>query len=137
MSADALPLTLLIIFAEFTIGGLWVLWLADLRGAAAASFVKFGAGLVGREGDAGAGGSQAAGRLADEHHPRGQRAVGGAEDVDVIHLRAGEAGACGSGQPPEGGARLGVGQGGGGHRSGSVWDRRAFVRGKRGNTTAH
>jgi hypothetical protein len=46
MSADALPLTLLIIFAEFTIGGLWILWLADLRGAAAASFVKFGAGLV-------------------------------------------------------------------------------------------
>lgn len=46
MSADALPYTLLIIFAEFTIGGLWVLWLADLRGAAAASFVKFGAGLV-------------------------------------------------------------------------------------------
>src|SRR3990172_6529301 len=46
MSADALPLTLLIIFAEFTIGGLWVLWLADLRGAAVASFVKFGAGLV-------------------------------------------------------------------------------------------
>src|SRR3989304_2587558 len=46
MSADALPLTLLIIFAEFTIGGLWVLWLADLRGTAAASFVKFGAALV-------------------------------------------------------------------------------------------
>jgi len=46
MSPDALPLTLLIIFAEFTIGGLWVLWLADLRGAAVASFVKFGAGLV-------------------------------------------------------------------------------------------
>ena len=46
MSADALPLTLLIIFAEFTIGGLWVLWLADLRGAAVASFVKFGAGPV-------------------------------------------------------------------------------------------
>jgi hypothetical protein len=46
MSADALPYTLLIIFAEFTIGGLWVLWLADLRGAAAASFVKFGAALV-------------------------------------------------------------------------------------------
>src|SRR3989304_4393418 len=46
MSADALPLTLLIIFAEFTIGGLWVLWLADLRGAAAASFVEFGARLV-------------------------------------------------------------------------------------------
>jgi hypothetical protein len=46
MSADALPLTLLIIFAEFTIGSLWVLWLADLRGAAAASFIKFGTGLV-------------------------------------------------------------------------------------------
>jgi len=46
MSADALPYTLLILFAEFTVGGLWVLWLADLRGAAAASFVKFGAGLV-------------------------------------------------------------------------------------------
>jgi len=46
MSADALPYTLLIIFAEFTIGGLWVLWIADLRGATAASFVKFGAGLI-------------------------------------------------------------------------------------------
>jgi hypothetical protein len=46
MSADALPFTLLIILAEFTIGGLWVLWLADLRGTAAASFVKFGAVLV-------------------------------------------------------------------------------------------
>jgi hypothetical protein len=46
MNADALPYTLLIIFAEFTIGGLWVLWLADLRGTAAASFIKFGAGLV-------------------------------------------------------------------------------------------
>jgi hypothetical protein len=46
MSADALPLTLLILFVEFTAGGLWVLWLADLRGAAAASFVKFGAALV-------------------------------------------------------------------------------------------
>jgi hypothetical protein len=46
MSADALPLTLLIIFVEFTIGGLWVLWLADLRGTAAPSFIKFGAGLV-------------------------------------------------------------------------------------------
>ncbi len=31
MSADALPYTLLIILAEFTIGGLWVLWIADLR----------------------------------------------------------------------------------------------------------
>jgi hypothetical protein len=46
MSADALPLTLLIIFAEFTIGSLWVLWLADLRGTATPSFIKFGAALV-------------------------------------------------------------------------------------------
>ena len=46
MSAEALPYTLLIILAEFTIGGLWVLWLADLRGRAAVSFIKFGAGLV-------------------------------------------------------------------------------------------
>lgn len=46
MSADALPYTLLIILAEFTIGGLWVLWLADMRGTAAASFIKFGAALV-------------------------------------------------------------------------------------------
>src|SRR3972149_1096161 len=50
MSADALPLTLLIIFAEFTIGGLWVLWLADLRGAAAASLLKVGAGAGFRPG---------------------------------------------------------------------------------------
>ncbi|MBI2913957.1 MAG: hypothetical protein HYY03_08560 [Chloroflexi bacterium] len=46
MSADALPYTLLILLTEFAIGGLWVLWLADLRGRAAASFIKFGAGLV-------------------------------------------------------------------------------------------
>ena len=46
MSAEALPYTLLILMAEFTIGGLWVLWLAHLRGSAAASFIKFGAGLV-------------------------------------------------------------------------------------------
>ncbi len=46
MSAEALPYTLLILLAEFTIGGLWVLWLADLRGRAAPSFIKFGAGLV-------------------------------------------------------------------------------------------
>src|SRR4030067_999323 len=32
--------------AAFPLGGLLVPWLADLRGAAAASFVKFGAGLV-------------------------------------------------------------------------------------------
>jgi len=46
MSADALPYTLLILLAEFAIGGLWVLWLADLRGRAVGSFIKFGAGLV-------------------------------------------------------------------------------------------
>ncbi len=46
MSAEALPYTLLILMAEFTIGGLWVLWLAHLRGSAAASFIKFAAGLV-------------------------------------------------------------------------------------------
>src|SRR3990170_4980336 len=46
MSAEALPYSLSILLAEFAIGGLWVLWLADLRGQAAASFIKFGAGLV-------------------------------------------------------------------------------------------
>src|SRR3990172_3384051 len=46
MSAEALPYTLLIILAEFTIGGLWVLWLAHLRGGATPSFIKFGAGLT-------------------------------------------------------------------------------------------
>jgi len=46
MSADALPYTLLILLAEFSIGGLWVLWAADLRGAVVQSFTKFGAGLV-------------------------------------------------------------------------------------------
>lgn len=45
MSAQALPLTLLLLLAEFSVGGLWVLWLWDLRGRCAASFVKFGAGL--------------------------------------------------------------------------------------------
>jgi hypothetical protein len=46
MSADALPYTLLIILVEFTVGGLWVLWLAQLRGTAALSFIRFGAALV-------------------------------------------------------------------------------------------
>jgi hypothetical protein len=46
MSADALPYALLILLAEFTIGGLWMLWLADVRGRAAPSFIKFGAALV-------------------------------------------------------------------------------------------
>ncbi len=46
MSAEALPHVLLIVLAEFTIGGLWVLWLAHLRGQSAASFVKFGAAMT-------------------------------------------------------------------------------------------
>jgi hypothetical protein len=46
ISAEALPFTLLIVLVEVTVGGLWVLWAAHLRGQSAPSFVKFGAGLV-------------------------------------------------------------------------------------------
>jgi hypothetical protein len=46
ISAEALPFTLLIVLVEFTVGGLWVLWAAHVRGRSAASFVKFGAGMV-------------------------------------------------------------------------------------------
>lgn len=46
ISAQALPFTLLIVLVEFTVGGLWVLWAAHLRGQSAPSFVKFGAGVV-------------------------------------------------------------------------------------------
>jgi hypothetical protein len=46
ISAQALPFTLLIVLVEFTVGSLWVLWAAHLRGQSAASFVKFGAGMV-------------------------------------------------------------------------------------------
>ena len=46
ISAQALPFTLLIVLVEFTVGGLWVLWAAHIRGESAASFVKFGAGMV-------------------------------------------------------------------------------------------
>lgn len=46
MSAEALPYTLAILLVEFTIGGLWVLVLAQSRGYLAPSFVKFGGGLV-------------------------------------------------------------------------------------------
>src|SRR5439155_385268 len=46
ISAQALPFTLLIVLVEFTVGGLWVLWAAHVRGQSAASFVKFGAGMV-------------------------------------------------------------------------------------------
>lgn len=46
MSADALPYTLLLLLAEFTTGGLWVLWGADLRGGVVRSYVKFGAILT-------------------------------------------------------------------------------------------
>ena len=46
ISAQALPFTLLIVLVEFTVGGLWVLWASHVRGQSAASFVKFGAGMV-------------------------------------------------------------------------------------------
>ncbi|TMF12294.1 MAG: hypothetical protein E6I38_03580 [Chloroflexi bacterium] len=46
ISAQALPFTLLIVLVEFTVGGLWVLWASHIRGESAASFVKFGAGMV-------------------------------------------------------------------------------------------
>ena len=45
MSAEALPYTLLILLVELAIGGLRVVWLADLRGCAALSFIKFGVAL--------------------------------------------------------------------------------------------
>jgi len=34
------------VLVEFTVGGLWVLWAAHIRGESAASFVKFGAAMV-------------------------------------------------------------------------------------------
>jgi len=46
INAQALPYTLLILLVEFTVGGLWVLWLAHLRGQSVASFVKFCAATV-------------------------------------------------------------------------------------------
>jgi hypothetical protein len=46
MNAEALPLTLLLLLTEFSVGGLWVLWLWDLRGKCAPSFIKFGAWLT-------------------------------------------------------------------------------------------
>ena len=46
ISAAALPFTLLIVLAELTIGGLWVLWAAHVRGQSAASFIKFGAAMT-------------------------------------------------------------------------------------------
>ena len=46
MSVEALPLTLLILLGELTIGGIWVLVAADLRGSVAKSFIKFGTALV-------------------------------------------------------------------------------------------
>ncbi len=46
MSAEALPYTLLILLAELTVGGLWVLLAAQWRGTAAPSFVKFSAAMV-------------------------------------------------------------------------------------------
>jgi hypothetical protein len=46
MSAEALPYTLLILLAELTVGGLWVLLVAQWRGKSAESFVKFSAAMV-------------------------------------------------------------------------------------------
>ena len=46
MSVESLPFTLLIILGEVTIGGLWVLLAAGIRGSIAESFVKFGAVLL-------------------------------------------------------------------------------------------
>ncbi|HET8944067.1 MAG TPA: hypothetical protein VFO59_04735 [Dehalococcoidia bacterium] len=46
MSAEALPYTLLVLLAELTVGGLWVLLAAQWRGASAESFVKFSAAMV-------------------------------------------------------------------------------------------
>lgn len=46
MNAQALPLTLLLLLMEFSVGGLWVLWLWDLRGKCAPSFIKFGAWIT-------------------------------------------------------------------------------------------
>jgi hypothetical protein len=46
MNAEALPHTLLILLVEMTVGGLWVLWAADVRGKSAESFIKFGAFCV-------------------------------------------------------------------------------------------
>ena len=46
MSADALPYTLLIIAVELTVGSLWVLWAAHIRGTSADSFIRFCAWMV-------------------------------------------------------------------------------------------
>ncbi|TMB99355.1 MAG: hypothetical protein E6J42_03795 [Chloroflexi bacterium] len=46
ISAAALPYTLLILFVELTVGALWVLWVAHLRGKSAASFIKFAAASI-------------------------------------------------------------------------------------------
>jgi len=46
MSPDALPLALLTVLSEITVGGLWVLLIPQFRNNAAASFVKFTAPLI-------------------------------------------------------------------------------------------
>jgi hypothetical protein len=46
MSAEALPHTLLILLVELTVGGMWVLWAAQMRGKSAESFVKFSAACI-------------------------------------------------------------------------------------------
>jgi hypothetical protein len=45
MNSEALPYTLLILLAEFTIGCLWLVWWTDLRGAVISSFVRFSAAM--------------------------------------------------------------------------------------------
>lgn len=46
MSPDTLPLALLIVTVEMTVGGVWILLFAQARNNAAASFVKFDAAMV-------------------------------------------------------------------------------------------
>jgi len=46
MSAEALPYTLLILAVELTVGSLWVLWAAHLRGTSTDSFIRFCASMV-------------------------------------------------------------------------------------------
>jgi hypothetical protein len=46
MSADALPLTLLIVLTEAAVGGVWLLLVPQVRNNAVASFIKFSAALV-------------------------------------------------------------------------------------------
>ncbi len=46
MNLDALPFTVLLILAEFSVGSLVAVLIADARGMVAASFVKLSAAIV-------------------------------------------------------------------------------------------